>query len=94
MDAPVNVREAIANLSDLELAVLACLVADQHCIIRAPEEFLSDLQSELELITSSSFNLSCAVLACSATTGLDEFSGAVVVDDISTVGATSGLEVC
>ncbi len=93
MDAPINVHEAIADLSDLELAVLACLVANQHCIIRAQEELLNDLQSELELIASTSFDLSCAVLACSPTTGLDEFSDAVVVDNISTVGP-SGLEVC
>lgn len=43
------------ELSDLELAALICLVADEHCIIAADDDFVDDLENELRLVWISSF---------------------------------------
>ena len=43
--------ERIQNLSDLELAMLLCLIAKQHCIIETTEEQIDDVAEELALVT-------------------------------------------
>jgi hypothetical protein len=48
-----HVTEKVQSLSDLELAVLICLVADQHCIIEAERELTRDVVEELKLVGSS-----------------------------------------
>jgi hypothetical protein len=40
----------VQALSDLELAVLICLVADQHCIIEIEQNLLNDVEKELRLV--------------------------------------------
>jgi hypothetical protein len=45
-----RVPEKVQSLSDLELAVLICLVADQHCIIEAERELTRDVVEELKLV--------------------------------------------
>lgn len=45
----------IHELSDLELAALICLVAEEHCIIDTDSEALDDLVQELELVCAYSF---------------------------------------
>jgi hypothetical protein len=40
----------VQALSDLELAVLICLVADQHCIIESDLNLLNDIEEELKLV--------------------------------------------
>ena len=42
--------EKIQELTDLELAVLLCLVTSQHCIIRTEEDGLGPLEQELRLV--------------------------------------------
>lgn len=50
MDVPGDpVTERVQSLSDLELAVLICLVAEQHCIIEAEAESTRNVQEELQL---------------------------------------------
>lgn len=41
----------VQTLSDLELAVLICLVAEQHCIIEAEEGSTKDVAAELKLVS-------------------------------------------
>lgn len=38
------------ELSDVELALLLCLAADQHCIIQTKEEGIDALEEELQLV--------------------------------------------
>jgi hypothetical protein len=45
-----RIAEKVQALSDIELAVLLCLVADQHCIIETEKQLLDNLQQELELV--------------------------------------------
>ena len=40
----------VQNLTDIELALLLCLIANQHCIIHTAEESLEALEEELQLV--------------------------------------------
>lgn len=42
--------ERIQELTDLELALLLSLVADEHCVIRSEEESIDLLDQELQLV--------------------------------------------
>lgn len=42
--------DKVHDLSDLELAALICLVAQEHCIIDTEPDALDDLVQELELV--------------------------------------------
>jgi hypothetical protein len=42
--------EKVQTLSDLELAVLICLIAEQHCIIQTEHELLENIEEELKLV--------------------------------------------
>lgn len=83
MDNNVVVN-AIQELGDLELAVLVCLLADQHCIVRAPEHILEDVQQELGLIAAKRFGLSSINVDCSPDTTLEEFGDALLLEDEGT----------
>lgn len=50
MDEDREVLTKVQELSDLELALLLCLAADQHCIIQTKEEGLDALEEELQLV--------------------------------------------
>lgn len=47
---PSGLVERVQELTDLELAMLLSLVADQHCIITAEPDDLDPLQQELHLV--------------------------------------------
>lgn len=49
-EASRRIAEKAQALSDVELAVLLCLVAEQHCIIEAEKEALNSLEEELQLV--------------------------------------------
>jgi len=44
------ITDKVQSLSDIELAVLLCLIADQHCVIEAEDELLPGLKQELQLV--------------------------------------------
>jgi len=64
---------AISQLDDLELAVLVCLVAKEHCIIRTPQHLLSTVQAKLESLAKDIFGLAAVCIECGSVTGLAEF---------------------
>ncbi|XP_014556265.1 hypothetical protein COCVIDRAFT_100376 [Bipolaris victoriae FI3] len=74
-----GVAEKVQSLSDLELAVLICLVAEQHCVIECEVESLRGVQVELELVAAKVFGLACAVLECEEGMSLDEFGRGILV---------------
>ena len=43
-----NLLDKVHELSDLELAALLCLVAQEHCIIDTEPDALDELVQELE----------------------------------------------
>ncbi|KAI9763293.1 MAG: hypothetical protein M1840_000775 [Geoglossum simile] len=76
-----SLLEKVHSLSDLELAALLCLVANQHCIIKTEEETTEALVQELQLAASKIFGLSHAVLTCSQSTTLDDFGDAILIEE-------------
>jgi hypothetical protein len=48
IEDPVALK--VQALGDLELAVLICLVAEQHCIIETEQNLLNDVEKELRLV--------------------------------------------
>lgn len=42
--------ERVQGLTDLELAVTLCLVANQNCIIQTEQDDMESLQQELQLV--------------------------------------------
>ena len=40
----------VQELTDIELALLICLIANEHCIIQTEKESLDALQDELQLV--------------------------------------------
>ncbi|KAF3031994.1 hypothetical protein E8E12_000612 [Didymella heteroderae] len=73
--------EKVQTLSDLELAVLVCLVAEQHCIIETEGQLLDAVESELKLVATNVFGLTWAVLECKEQTTLDDFGCGILVKD-------------
>lgn len=49
--------EKVQTLSDLELAVLICLIAEQHCIIQTEHELLENVEDELKLVRTKCTNV-------------------------------------
>ncbi|KAF1834663.1 hypothetical protein BDW02DRAFT_323358 [Decorospora gaudefroyi] len=79
LNDPITIK--VQALSDLELAVLICLVADQHCIIEAENSRLGDVQEELKLVASNVFGLTCAVLECDENVTLDDFGVGILIKE-------------
>lgn len=87
----------IHELSDLELAALICLIAEEHCIIDTDPDALDDLIQELQLVglylyiplygangskvASKVFGLTYAVINCNSQTTLDDFAHAILSVD-------------
>jgi len=49
--------EKVQTLSDLELAALVCLVAEQHCIIETERQLLDNVGEELKLVSNPFRNI-------------------------------------
>lgn len=48
--ADESLIEKVHDLSDLELAILLCLISREHCLISTPRDALDDLIEELQLV--------------------------------------------
>lgn len=59
----------IHSLSDLELAALICLVAEEHCIIDTEPEALDDLVHELSLVSTNPLHY-CQAASTDSSPGL------------------------
>jgi hypothetical protein len=69
----------VHDLTDLELAVLLCLIGRQHCIISTPADAIDDLIQELHLVASKTFGLrSVVVVDCTPSTTLEDFASALI----------------
>lgn len=53
----MEAHHAISHLDDLELAILVCLIAGDHCIIRTPKHLLDRVQKEVEDSAANVFGL-------------------------------------
>jgi hypothetical protein len=73
--------ENVPNLTDLELAVLLSLIAKQHCLVYTDDDLVDSLASELSLIVSETFKLSCAVLGPEDLLSVEQFGERILDDD-------------
>ncbi|EGX89499.1 hypothetical protein CCM_07751 [Cordyceps militaris CM01] len=70
--------DKVHDLSDLELAVLLCLISREHCLISTPDSAMDDLVLELQLIATKTFGLEWAVIDCSPSTTLEDFASSLL----------------
>lgn len=52
----LGLAEAVQQLSDLEVALLLSLAAQEHCLIETNAESIQDLAQELALVTMAWFH--------------------------------------
>lgn len=74
-----RIQATLQGLGDLELAILICLIAQEHCMLSAEYGSIQDLQEGLQLICTTTFNLQPVVVHCSEHITIDEFSEAILV---------------
>ncbi|KAL6878991.1 hypothetical protein J3F83DRAFT_724692 [Trichoderma novae-zelandiae] len=74
-----DLLEKVHSLSDLELAILLCLVNREHVLISTPPAAIDDLVQELQLIASKTFNLQPVVVNCHPSTTLEDFASALLL---------------
>ncbi|MCJ1310087.1 hypothetical protein MMC25_003748 [Agyrium rufum] len=67
------------DLTDIELAILLSLIANEHCILETHIDALETLADELQLISSNTYGLSSTVVACSSKTTLEDFGAGVLL---------------
>lgn len=48
--AGLTLLEKVQGLTDLELAVVVSLIADEHCIVESEADCLATLETELQLV--------------------------------------------
>jgi hypothetical protein len=51
----LHVEHLISNLTDLDLAVLLSLIAQEHCLIETTADSVDDVSKELALVLISLF---------------------------------------
>ncbi|KAF2681742.1 hypothetical protein K458DRAFT_78568 [Lentithecium fluviatile CBS 122367] len=80
-DVGDRIADKVQALSDTELAVLLCLITEQHCIIETEKHIVDDLDQEIRLIALKVFGLTWAGLECGENTTLDDFGTGILVND-------------
>ncbi|OGE57794.1 hypothetical protein PENARI_c001G09328 [Penicillium arizonense] len=80
----LGLDEIARQLSDLEVALLLCLVAREHCLIETTSLCIHDLAKELALIATTTFNYSYCIIDCSSATSIDDVANDVLTPDART----------
>ena len=73
-------NENIQQLDDLELAVLASLVAEEHCLFSFDGSSTNDLRDELQAVCAYTFGLETTSITCNSRTTVDDLNEALLVD--------------
>ncbi|KAH7152107.1 hypothetical protein B0J13DRAFT_438580 [Dactylonectria estremocensis] len=71
--------DKVHALSDLELAILLCLISREHCLVSTPPDAIEDLLQELQLVVTKTFGLSWVVIDCNSSTTLEDFAAALLI---------------
>ena len=77
--ADESLLEKVHDLSDLELAILLCLISREHCLLSTPASTIDGLIQELQLISTKTFGLQSTVVHCSANTTLEDFASSLLL---------------
>ena len=73
-------NENIQQLDDLELAVLASLVAEEHCLFSFDGPSTNDLKDELQAVCAHTFGLQTTSITCTSNTSVDDLNEAILID--------------
>ncbi|KAI1004428.1 hypothetical protein K3495_g3782 [Podosphaera aphanis] len=71
----------IQKLRDLDLALLTCFVAREHCVINTVPAYIDELIRDLELVITKTFGLRMVVIECCKHTSVDEFDHALLYQE-------------
>ncbi|KAM0479916.1 hypothetical protein ACHAPX_004494 [Trichoderma viride] len=77
--ADEDLLDKVHSLSDLELAVLLCLINREHVLISTPPAAIDDLVQELQLVARKTFSLQPVVVDCHPSTTLEDFASALLL---------------
>lgn len=80
LHAIATMNENIQQLDDLELAVLASLVAEEHCLFSFDGSSTEDLRNELQAVCAQTFGLETTSITCTSRTSVDDLNEALLVD--------------
>jgi hypothetical protein len=69
------------ELDDLELAVLLCLISNEHCIIEAELADIEQAERELQSICKETFGLKSNVVHCDGNMDVDNLASGLLVED-------------
>jgi hypothetical protein len=84
-------QESIQQLNDLELAVLASLVAEEHCLFSTNVPSTLELRDELQAVCTYTFGLETASFTCNARTTVDDLNEALLVESHDDTDEMEGL---
>jgi hypothetical protein len=84
-------QESIQQLNDLELAVLASLVAEEHCLFSTNVLSTLELRDELQAVCTYTFGLETASFTCNARTTVDDLNEALLVESHDDTDEMEGL---
>lgn len=73
-------QENIQQLNDLELAILASLVAEEHCLFSTDASSTIELRDELHAVCAHTFGLQTASITCDPQTSVDNLNEALLVE--------------
>jgi hypothetical protein len=86
-----TMQESIQQLNDLELAVLASLVAEEHCLFSTKVPSTLELRDELQAVCTYTFGLETASFTCDARTTVDDLNEALLVESHGDSDEMEGL---
>jgi hypothetical protein len=81
----------IQQLNDLELAVLASLIAEEHCLFSTDTPSTEDLRDELRAICTNTFGLKAVSITCDSRTTVDDLNEALLVESHDHPDEVEGL---
>ncbi|KAF4337182.1 hypothetical protein FBEOM_8939 [Fusarium beomiforme] len=81
--------DKVHALSDLELALLLCLISREHCLVSTPSDAINDLIQELQLVATKTFGLSWVLIDCTAATTLEDFASALLLGNAASPSSHS-----
>lgn len=75
-----HIQAKLRLLGDLELAILICLIAQEHCILSTDQGHNKVFEHALQQICFITFEVQAVIVECSANTTVEEFSEAILID--------------
>lgn len=84
-------QESIQQLYDLELAILASLVAEEHCLFSTDTASTLELRDELHAVCHYTFGLETVSFTCDPRTSVDDLNEALLIESHDDPDEVQGL---